>query len=451
MFGGINGITFFNPAEITDQEKELHVQIIDFYIHNKPVKQRMRSGPYEIIDKSILEASFIQLSHQDNSFSIEFSVLEFTSPERISYSYAINNGKWINLSPGNNRITFNNLAPGKYNLKVKAQDYNTVSEAKEITIQIHPVWYFSAWAKLLYAFLFSLIVFIITHQVRQRNRAKRKLQEHIHAEQLNEAKLEFFMNISHEIRTPISLIINPLIKLIKNDKDSDRQKAYMTMHRNSSRILQLANQLMDIRKIDKGQMRLQFQQINIVCFIKDLVEIFDDQIQSKNIRFKFASEAEEIFSWIDPNNFDKVILNLVSNALKFTPSEGEISVYLKTFVNQESETQKEYAEIMVADSGIGIAESEKERIFDRFYQIRNTGTNSYEGTGIGLHLTRSLVELHHGRIWVERNEEGKGCRFIIHLPLGNAHLNQEEIIEKPTVQKQEVIPPGDSRLFTRSR
>ena len=253
--------------------------------------------------------------------------------------------------------------------------------------------------------------------------------EHIHAEQLNEAKLQFFINISHEIRTPMFLIISPLQKLMATDYDTERQQSYNIIYRNAERLLRLVNQLMDIRKIDKGQMQLKFQETDIVSFIQDLHYTFAYQANTKHIKLDFHSEVKELKAWIDPKNFDKVILNILSNAFKFTPENGNIQIRLCTGndPNAAEKALSRYFEISIEDDGIGINETELERIFDRFYQIRNNQNNSNIGTGIGLHLTRSLVELHHGSITVENNQGTPGCRFIVRLPLGKEHLKPEEI------------------------
>lgn len=266
-------------------------------------------------------------------------------------------------------------------------------------------------------------------QIRQRYRARQEMLEHIHAEQLNEAKLQFFINISHEIRTPMSLIISPLQKLMATDYDTERQQSYNIIYRNAERLLRLVNQLMDIRKIDKGQMQLKFQETDIVSFIQDLHYTFAYQANTKHIKLDFHSEVKELKAWIDPKNFDKVILNILSNAFKFTPENGNIQIRLCTGndPNAAEKALSRYFEISIEDDGIGINETELERIFDRFYQIRNSQNNSNIGTGIGLHLTRSLVELHHGSITVENNQGTPGCRFIVRLPLGKEHLKPEEI------------------------
>lgn len=424
-FGGMHGITYFNPHDITNPAQKWNVRITDFYLHNKPVRKDERG----IIDKAVFDSKEFHLSYKDDAFSIEFSTVKLNSPERITYLYTMDNDAWISLPKGINRVSFSNMTPGTHRFRIKAMDYMVESEVKEITIIISPPWWDTWWAESIYCILILGAIWGVIIQVRHRYRTRQEMMQHIHAEEINEAKLQFFINISHEIRTPMSLIISPLQKLMANDSDSIRQKTYQTIYRNAERILQLINQLMDIRKIDKGQMSLSFRQTDIIGYLNELCDTFSQQAIQKRIALQFHhEELSELNLWVDTTNFDKIILNILSNAFKFTPEEGAISIYLSTNEdNSSSGPLRHYAEIIIADNGIGIDPKETERIFERFYQIRNNQNNSNVGTGIGLHLTRSLVELHHGDIHAQSNAEGTGSRFIIRLPMGCGHLRPEEL------------------------
>lgn len=428
VFGGISGLTAFHPSNINNQRKRLNVRITDFYIHDQPVRKGTKSGPYEIIDTTIIHAEKFHLAHQDNSFSIEFSAMDFNNPQRKTFMYAMNDDAWITLQPGTNRITFSNLSPDDYIFKLKAKDFNSVSEEKSIAIIISPPWYFSVWAKITYFFAFTFLVFLIVKETRRRKLIKQKMMEHEHAEQINQAKLQLYINISHEIRTPMSLIVSPLKKLMSIDTDNIRQGAYQVMNRSVERILLLINQLMDVRKIEQGQLFLKFKEVEMAGFVKDVLAIFEDKAQSKNINLTFQPQVEQLKVWIDPKNFDKVIINVLSNAFKFTPEGGDIRVWLSSEENKSApKGMRNYCQIIISDTGEGINEKEIDRVFERFYQVQNGQTSYQEGTGIGLHLTHSLVSLHHGTIRAQNNDDGKGCRFIIHLPLGNSHLTVEEM------------------------
>lgn len=260
------------------------------------------------------------------------------------------------------------------------------------------------------------------------------MRAHEQLKKINEAKLQFFLNISHEIRTPMSLIINSLKKLLSFDKDPERQKSYSTMQRNSERVLHLINQLMDIGKIDRGQLALKFQEVEMVSFVQGVCAIFDEQSKSRNIDLAFHPEPKDLKAWIDPRHFDKTIINVLSNAFKATPAYGTIDVVLRTGDDHTTTSPlKQYYEIIISDTGIGVAEDEKEKIFDCFYQVKTAQDHFVEGTGIGLNLTKSIIDLHHGNIWVENRTDGTGCRFVLRLPVGNAHLKPETLDNESSI------------------
>ncbi len=436
-FGGIYGVTSFRPDEITDMQKNIEVLITDFYINNHAVRVGDVSGRRRIVEAPVPDATEFTLSHSVGNFSIEFSALEYANPERIMYQYRIEElgPEWINSYRGVNRATYANLAPGTYTFSVRAEDRGNVSEPRTIGITITPPWYQSPLAYALYAILLVLFSYFLYLYARNRIRRRHTEMRRRHAEQINEAKLQFFINISHEIRTPMTLIINPLEKLIsENLQDPALQKTYMMIHRNAQRILRLINQLMDIRKLDKGQMKLHFRRTDIVGFIEDLMHTFEYLAARKNISFNFIHRDEKLDVWIDLNNFDKVLLNILSNAFKYTSDGGNVTIELT-----RDET---HFEISVTDSGIGIDESEIENIFERFYQINNELTNANFGTGIGMHLARSLVELHHGTIVAQNREETSGARFTVRLPLGNAHISTLELGEDPAGYMTEKPSPA---------
>ncbi|UJH90801.1 ATP-binding protein [Antarcticibacterium sp. 1MA-6-2] len=397
----------------------------------------MKSGPYSIIDEAIIEADTIKLSHKDNDFSIEFSSFTFKNQDWITYTYSLNSENWIKLRPGLNTVTFNNLVPGTYEFKVRAKDYGEFYDEQELTIIIYPPWYFTTWARIMYLVLFVIIAIVIIQQILQRRKTKMELQEHLRAEQINEAKLQFLTNISHDLKTPISLIINPLRKLMRKDKEEERQKLYKIMERNSERILHLLNQLINARKFDQGKIELKYQETEIVSFVNSIISLFEDQIESREIQFKLNHPDTNLMAYIDPNHFDKIIQNLISNAIKFTPQKGTVEVNIGRLEKED----KFY--ISVRDNGIGIKESELGNIFNRFYQVSNNKSRQFEGTGIGLHLTKTIAELHHGTVKAENNEDQKGCKFIVTAPLGKAHLDKQEIILEPTsavATKTETLP-----------
>lgn len=430
-FGGTGGVTSFYPKDITEHKKKLKVEITDFMLANHSIKKGDLSGNQVITDTLVMDASSFTLVYDHNSFSLEFSTMEYSNPERIIYQYKMQglDTDWMSTNTGVNRVTYTSLAPGRYIFLVRAKDDDNVSDIRSVEILITPPWYQSWWAISIWCLLGLAVVYSIAMYILSRIRHKQEILRREHLEQINEAKLQFFINISHEIRTPMTLIISPLEKLLA--EHTDKQATYLMIYRNAQRILRLINQLMDIRKLDKGQMHLKFRETDIVGFIEDLMQTFEYQAQKKDIRFTFEKQllaGEPLKVWIDLNNFDKVLMNVLSNAFKYTPKEGAITVSLATG-HQETVrgALRNYFEISVTDTGIGIDKSKIEQIFERFYQINNDVTQSNFGTGIGLHLSRSLVELHHGIIKAENQPNEKGTRFIIRLPLGSNHLKADEL------------------------
>ncbi|WP_320887841.1 two-component regulator propeller domain-containing protein [Bacteroides clarus] len=450
-FGGINGVTYFSPESIGSVSKETNVWVTDFYVFNHPIHKNSISGGEPVIDTSVQDANQFRLSYKDNTFSIVFSTLQYNNPEQISYQYKVDElgSQWLSTEPGVNRVTYNNLPPGQYTFQVRALNYGNYSETRTVKILITPPWYQTWWAYCVYITLAGLLVLGIVNYILSRMRHRREIMKREHAEQLNEAKLQFFINISHEIRTPMTLIINPLEKLLADKRDGELHKTYLMIYRNAQRILRLINQLMDVRKLDKGQMFMKFRETDMVGFIADLMQTFEYMARKKNIRFVFKHEMPQLKVWIDLNNFDKVLMNILSNAFKYTPDGGEVQVSLSTGRDiTRRDALRDYFEIVITDSGIGIDRNKIERIFERFYQIDNDVTKSNFGTGIGLHLSRSLVQLHHGIIFAENREDAPGSRFIIRIPLGSAHLRTDELetVDADTVMFHTVDKPVLAKL-----
>ncbi|MGL4519789.1 MAG: hybrid sensor histidine kinase/response regulator transcription factor [Phocaeicola sp.] len=429
--GGTNGVTYFTPQEKRSTTPTYHLQITEFNLFNQPINQSTLSDGQPIIESSVLDANEYKLSYRDNTFSIGFSTLQYNNSARTVYQYRILelSKEWLSTESGLNRVTYNNMQPGRYTFQARAIIRGEYSNTKEITILITPPWYETWWAYAIYILLGMLLVLVVINYFRIGYRHKKELLIREHAEQLNETKLQFFINISHEIRTPMTLIINPLEKLLAEVADKELEKSYQMIYRNAKRILRLINQLMDIRKIDKGQMQMRFSETEMVAFINDLMVTFEYMAKKKEINFTFDHKVATLQAWIDANNFDKVLMNILSNAFKYTPNGGHIRVNLTTGENSSHpEPLKEYLEITITDSGIGIDKEQIEQIFERFYQIENGVTQSSFGTGIGLHLSRSLVQLHHGTLVAENVVDEAGSRFIIRIPKGCNHLRSTELI-----------------------
>ena len=429
LLGGIGGITWFNPRNIKMAKWKAKVQLTNLIVNGMPVSTGDKSGSYTITDKPVMESRLFKLSPDDNTFSIQLSTLTYDAPEHICYSYSINNEEWTTLQPGNNEINFSHLPPGMYNFRIKAEKNDLESEIKEFSIKIHSPWYASTFAYILYFALFIGAIYIYIQYRRRKEQDKLNLQAHIHAEEMNEAKIKFFMNISHEIRTPMTLIMAPLMTLLKDDSDPQRTGAYVTIKRNAERILHLINQMMDLRKIEKGMMKMRMRETDIIGFVNDICNMFDYQAKAKKIKFKFIHEDENLPVWIDLANFDKVLVNLLSNAFKYTPTGGRVNITV-------SHDDKNVT-IEVKDTGEGIPKDKINKIFERFYQSETYTNNRHLGTGIGLDLTNSLVLLHHGNISAKNNEDGQGSTFTVVIPMGKSHLTPDEIAVEEEQKKEE--------------
>lgn len=433
-FGGINGITAFNPSDITAIERELPIYITDFSILQQSISANTLSGGKPVINTSVMEANTFRLSYQDNTFSISFATMTFDNTNQITYQYRIKElyDIWMITEPGQNKVTYNNLPPGKYTFEVYASTDN-IPLIKTVNIVITPPWYLSWWAYLIYTLVIIAIIGGIINYIRMRLVHRQQLLEQKHSDEIKDAKLQFFINISHEIRTPMTLIMAPLERLLKTNTDKDLTKSYQLIYSNAHRILNIINQLMDIHKMDKGKMKLHFEETNLTSFIDEIIQSFDFIAYKRNIALTFIHPDIPITAWIDNENFDKVLMNIISNAFKYTPENGAIEIQLSKGRNENLSTKlANYIEIAITDNGIGIDGDKMEQIFDCFYRIDNPLTQKSIGTGIGLYLSRLLVNLHHGEIKVVNMNEEKGCRFIIRIPQGASHLPKEDVCAKST-------------------
>ena len=374
-------------------------------------------------------SDMFELAPDENTFSIQLSTLTYDAPEHIAYSYSINNEEWTTLPTGRNEINFSHLPPGMYKFRIKAEKNNQESEIKEFSIHIHTPWYQSTLAYLIYLALVLLGIYQYILYRKRKEQDRLNLQEHIHAEEMSEAKIKFFMNISHEIRTPMTLIIAPLMSLLKEDNDPRRTGAYLTIKRNADRIIHLISQMMDLRKIEKGMMKMRMRETDLIGFVNDICNMFEYQAKAKKIKFRFIHKDEKLPVWIDLTNFDKVIVNLLSNAFKYTPIDGEVNITISHDDRNVS--------IAVHDTGEGIPKDKVNKIFERFYQSETTSNDRHLGTGIGLDLTNSLVLLHHGTIKAKNNEDGPGSTFTVTIPLGNSHLMPDELVIADEEKKEQ--------------
>ncbi len=412
FFGGTGGITSFYP------------QVVNQKTHQVPPLYFSRLS---ILNEEVeYEADAITLPNKANTFSLEFAVLEYTNPMRIRYTYKLDryDKDWRYLPFPAHAVSYSNLPAGRYTLHVKAYfdgspdqfSYNT------FRIKVEYPWYMSIWAFLVYSLVLAAVLLLFLHLLR-RHREHVKDKE---ASEIKELKLKMFSNISHEIRTPLTLLMSPLKELREAEKDPHQKDLYNLMYRNSLRILRLVNQIMDMRKVDEGKMQLYFRETDIVYFIRDIMQSFEHMAVTRNIRLSLTTASPVMNLWIDQGNFDKIVFNLLSNAFKHTRDGGHIDIDVSAPQRNHDILTPEVAslvKISITNSGSHIDDSDLDRVFERFFQT--DVLDAKMGSGVGLNLTKMLVELHHGVITAANTEDGV-C-FTVVMPVGCSHLTEQEM------------------------
>ncbi len=434
-FGSINGITAFHPDSIHHKLKTPPVYFTDFRIFNEPINLGDKVYKKTILHKSIEYNNEIELTHQQNFFSIEYTALNFNSSIQRSFIYRMN-GLEEGWNPGGvkKNITYTNLNPGKYEFQVKVADGGDSDELtmSSLLITVLPPFWATWPAFILYVFIFIGLMLLYSHIISQQNTLKTQLElsklVHEKDTEMASMKTRFFTNITHELRTPLTLITGPLEKLIDDNKTEGKIKDYlMIMHHHSQRLLNLVNQLLDFRKAESGQMKLQVARGNIVQFSKEVFLSFRELAEQKSIEYKFHTDLEKISLYFDREKMEIVLCNLLSNAFKYSRSNSLIELTIKVKSGAEFEGSK-YCEIAIKDNGNGMPQDLVEKIFDRFYQISNTHSVKMVGTGIGLALAKNIVDLHHGKIQV-KSKLNLGSEFRILLSFGKNQYTADQIIQ----------------------
>ena len=381
-------------------------------------------------DAEISISETLTLPHHTD-ISLYFSLPELDVPQNVSYKYILEgfDAKWHKPIPGTHTAIYSNVPSGKYILKIKTcnKENHAVFSYAEIGMEVTQVWYASIWAQMIY-FIFGILTIIAARDYRRR---KTELKAKREESEIKEMKLEMFTNIFHEIRTPLTLVMTPLKKMRENERDPEQKDLYNLMYRNSLRILRMVNQLMDIRKIDNGQMKLYFIETDIVYFIKDIMQSFQNLAESRNIDFQLDSSQESMRLWIDHDNFDKILFNILSNAFKYTADKGTVKISISDAilnVGDMPQNIRKYIEFTIENSGEPIEEKHLDKIFDRFYQAGMKDARI--GSGVGLNLAKMLVDLHHGTISVQNTQSG--VAFKIRIPVGCTHLTEDEMTNPDT-------------------
>lgn len=456
LFGSISGFNKFNPADILPVDADVPLVFTDLKIFNKRVS--IGRDEKDVLQKSITETGHLILDYTQNVFTLEFAALNYVNSEKNMYSYMLEgfNREWI--GPSRDRIaTFTNLNPGDYTLRVKRVLPGNKEGGKELqlAITILPPFWKTAWFITLIITVILILIYVLVTFFINREKIKNQLMmERVNARKLHELdmmKLKFFTNVSHEIRTPLTLIIGPLEKMINGGLSGEQVKENLRlMHRNAQNLDKLITQLLDFRKLQSGNLKLNLTEADLVDFIRNIVNSFSDYAAEKDIRLSFTSLKKRLFVAFDPDKIEKILNNLLSNAFKFTGPKDTIAVSLALVFDSNEENlseesiENQYIEITVRDTGKGITSNNLEKIFMRFFQSGDSDEKS--GVGIGLALVKELVSLHKGKITVT-SKPGKGTKFTIRLPYNvKAEAVQSEDLDQTGAAEVPVEAKGEEDI-----
>ncbi|UXP32060.1 response regulator [Reichenbachiella agarivorans] len=427
IFGGVNGFNTFYPDQITKDSAQVTLRLGNLQILNKEVAVGDTINSRVLLQKNINDLDRLFLKHNENSFSVDFAALHYAAPDQNSYAYKLEgfDKNWVYTSASNRVAKYTNLSPGDYTLKVKASNNDGFwsNQPIELALTIQPTlwktpWAISAYVLLVIAGLWFFRKFTLI-SITSKNELVLEHMEREKHEEVNQMKLKFFTNISHEFRTPLTLIIG-FVERLKNHSGSlseeERQKYYQNVARNSKVLLNLINQLLGFRKLEQGKMKLKTSYNDLTNYIQLLGENFYELANQKNISFNVRYE-NAIETWFDHEILERVIFNLLSNAFKYTPAGGKIEVHIVP--------NGDYIDIIVEDNGEGIPESMHDQVFERFAPNM---TKRKTGSGIGLSFVQSLIHLHHGEISFDRKRQ-VGTSFCVSLPKDKDVYSKDELVD----------------------
>lgn len=466
-FGSYEGVNYFNPKQIFKSKKQPLLYFSDFKLFNKSVSPNDVDSP---LSKVISETDSLVLTHDQSVFTLEYVGLNYSHPGKNEYAYYLEGfEKDWNFVGGKRAATYTNLPPGNYifNVKSAMRGGEWSANPLQLHIEVLPPFWRTNYAYFLYVLAFVVISIYMKKFLHKRFEEKQAVQferdKTIQIEKLNAKKLQFFTNISHEFRTPLTLIINPLEDILKNKSfglPAEVLNKLFVIHKSSDRLSRLINELMDFNKLQFNKMALHVQQIEVVSFTRNIVSYFEEEATSRSIDLQFDSTVDSLQDWLDPKMFEKIIFNIISNAFKVTADSGKIKVSIKASQKMlflplaDGLNKVETFEIAIEDTGAGLSKKDIKRIFDRFYQVNNLNKTYYGSTGIGLEVVRGFVELHKGKIEVD-STLGVGTTFTVVFPLGNEYFTEAEIvgeehqvvlresIKKVVVDEKEVSSTGE--------
>jgi signal transduction histidine kinase/ligand-binding sensor domain-containing protein/DNA-binding response OmpR family regulator len=453
-FGNYKGIDYFNPEKLEVNSNVPSLYLTGLKLFNKDVIPNQQNSP---LTKVITETESLEFNYKQTVFTIEYTGINYTRPEKNQYAYYLEGFEESWNYVGNlQSATYTNLDYGEYTFKLKAANNDGVWNETPLTLKITmlPPWWKTKVAMLCYIGLFFLGVYLLNRMTQSRIKEKEVIRneriQRVQVDQLNEKKIQFFTNISHEFRTPLTLIINPLQDILRDTGLSlplTVKDKLDVIYRNTDRLYRMINELMDFRKLELDKVNIRASEFNLVSLTKDVVAFFKEEASNRNIYLSMDSDVPDLPIWADASMLEKIIFNILSNAIKVTPDGGAINADILStddlvlFPLIDEKEPRKALEIRISDTGPGLEKDQISKIFERFYQIENLNKGYYGSTGIGLEVVQSFIKLHKGKVEVE-SELGKGTTFRILLPEGNTHFTKEQLapqVVSETVKKEKFI------------
>jgi len=435
MFGGAKGINIIDTKNKFQTNNKIDLIFTDVTVNNHPLAYQKEFNGRVILEKPLYETKSITLQHTENSIIFDFAAINFFNPEKYRFQYQLEgfSNDWITVAPNNRKAIFTNLNSGKYTLRVRAVLPEKGNQDNTITLEIIilPPFWKTTNAYLLYilvTMVLAIVIYkILVDRATLKLKAAQKAAEAKRIEELSALKIKFFTNLSHELRTPVSLIISPVEQMLKKATDPMSRRNLEMVRRNVKRLLFMVNQLLDFRKLEMDEIHLNAVNADIVEFVRDVSHSFVDISENKGIHFEFKTDLDEVTMSFDPIKIERILFNLLSNAYKFTEAPGNITVNITRSILPEDNERP--LKISVTDTGIGMPPEKIESIFTPFFQIDGPSNILNQGSGIGLSISKEFVLLHDGLITVE-SAPGKGTCFTIHLPVRQTEAKSVEIIPK---------------------
>ncbi|WP_290230096.1 hybrid sensor histidine kinase/response regulator transcription factor, partial [Bacteroides acidifaciens] len=413
MFGTSNGVFMFNPDSIRKSSYVPPIVFGKLMVNNEDVTP----GKASILKVDLDDTEKLVLSHDENIFSVQYAALDYTNPQNIQYAYILDGfEKQWTLADKQRSVTYTNLPKGNYVFRVRStnSDGAWVENERMLDIVILPSFWETPVAYVLYVLFILIIILVAVYILFTIYRLKHEVSVE---QQISDIKLRFFTNISHELRTPLTLIAGPVEQVLKNDKlPEDAREQLVVVERNTNRMLRLVNQILDFRKIQNKKMKMQVQRVDVVPFVRKVMDNFEAVAEEHRIDFLFETEKQHLYLWVDVDKLEKIVFNLLSNAFKYTPNGKMITVFIREDENTVS--------IGVQDQGIGIAENKKKSLFVRFENLVDKNLFNQASTGIGLSLVKELVEMHKATISVD-SHLGEGSCFKVDFLKGKGHYDEE--------------------------